>query len=43
MHCAAGLDAIFNEGMEASGGGVFDHAHANSTNAFSIRLRRYHN
>ena len=43
MHCAAGLDAIFNERMEAGGGGVLDYPHANSTNAPSVRLRRYHN
>src|SRR5216683_2981312 len=43
MHCAAGLDAIFNERMEAGDGGVLDYPHANSTNAPSVRLRRYHN
>jgi hypothetical protein len=43
MHGAAGLDATFDEPMEAGGGGVLDHPHANSTNAFSVRLRRYHN
>src|SRR6266567_289810 len=43
MHCAAGLNAILNERMEAGGGGVMDHAHANSTNASAVRLRRYHN
>jgi len=43
MHCAAGLNTIFDEGMEAGGGGVLDYPHANSTNAPSVRLRRYHN
>jgi len=43
MHCAAGLDAIFNERMQAGGGGVLDYPHANSTNALSVRLCRYHN
>jgi hypothetical protein len=39
MNRAAGLDAILNKRMEAGGRGVLDHAHANSTNAFSVRLR----
>jgi hypothetical protein len=43
MHDAPRLDAIFDKRLKACCGGVFDHAHANSTNAFSVCLRRYHN
>lgn len=43
MHCAAGLHAILNKRMKAGGRGALDHAHANSTNAFSVRLRRHDN
>src|SRR5580700_3638469 len=43
MNCTAGLDTILNKRMEAGGRGVLDHAHANSTDAFSVRLRRHHN
>jgi hypothetical protein len=39
MNGAAGFDAIFNERMDAGGGWVLDHPHANSTDAFSLRLR----
>jgi hypothetical protein len=28
--------------VEAGGGGIGDHPHANSTNALSVRLRRYY-
>lgn len=42
MHCA-GLDAIFNERMQAGGGGVLDYPHANSTDTLSVRLIRYRN
>jgi hypothetical protein len=39
MDGTAGFDAIFDERMDVGGGGVLDHAHANSTDALSIRLR----
>lgn len=39
MDGAAGFDAIFNEGMDAGGGRVLDHPHANATDTFSVRLR----
>jgi hypothetical protein len=38
MHCAAGLDAIFNERRQAGGRGLLDYPHANPTDALSIRL-----
>jgi hypothetical protein len=43
VHGAAGLDAIFNERMEAGCRGMLDYPHPNSTDSPSVRLGRYHN